>query len=443
MMRGTRASSTIRDLTLSCFGSLFAFLLVRWVSEPSFGFTTHLLIYLGGALVFSFLGYWISGLNKVIRESSSDWSGRRLILMLLAKEIGQAGILISPFTGEYNAATILLAVLADFVFSLALIFYPRVLYARMRKESQELHDLPNLMNALVMGCDDKAIEMAREAEASGHYSIMGLLSKKPELNGKVIDHFIVFYADSPEALNQLQWRLGGIDCVLIPKGQDNDEGDAQLPPSSLSGSKEEKTVVKDHMGAVGKIVKRSFDLVLSAVLLLLFLPLFILSALAVYFEDGRPVIYKQERIGRGGKAFNILKFRTMRTDAEQFGPALYVGDEDPRLTRVGKFLRQHHLDELPQLWNVFRGDMSFIGYRPERQFFIDKIMAVNPRYRYLYQIRPGVTSYATLYNGYTDTLEKKLRRLDLDLYYLRNHSVGFDIRILGLTFLNIAGGKKF
>ena len=133
----------------------------------------------------------------------------------------------------------------------------------------------------------------------------------------------------------------------------------------------------------------------------------------------------------------------MRTDAEQFGPALYVGDEDPRLTRVGKFLRQHHLDELPQLWNVFRGDMSFIGYRPERQFFIDKIMAVNPRYRYLYQIRPGVTSYATLYNGYTDTLEKMLRRLDLDLYYLRNHSVGFDIRILGLTFLNIAGGKKF
>ena len=118
-------------------------------------------------------------------------------------------------------------------------------------------------------------------------------------------------------------------------------------------------------------------------------------------------------------------------------------DDDPRLTRVGKFLRQHHLDELPQLWNVFKGDMSFIGYRPERAFYINKIMEVNPRYRYLYQIRPGVTSYATLYNGYTDSLEKMLRRLDLDLYYLRNHSLGFDARILALTFLNIVRGKKF
>ena len=133
----------------------------------------------------------------------------------------------------------------------------------------------------------------------------------------------------------------------------------------------------------------------------------------------------------------------MRLDAEQGGPALYSGDSDDRLTKVGRFLRQHHLDELPQLWNVLRGDMSFIGYRPERQYYIDQIMERNPRYRYLYQIRPGVTSYATLYNGYTDTLEKMLTRLDLDLYYLRNHSVLFDAKVLGLTFLKIVSGRKF
>ena len=134
----------------------------------------------------------------------------------------------------------------------------------------------------------------------------------------------------------------------------------------------------------------------------------------------------------------------MRIDAEAAGkPALYSGDDDPRLTRVGKFLRQHHLDELPQLWNVFRGDMSFIGYRPERRYYIDQIMAVNPRYQYLFQFRPGVTSYATLYNGYTDTLDKMLTRLELDLYYLRNHSLWFDARVLALTFLRIVGGKKF
>ena len=133
----------------------------------------------------------------------------------------------------------------------------------------------------------------------------------------------------------------------------------------------------------------------------------------------------------------------MRTDAEAAGAQLYAGDSDPRLTRVGAFLRKHHLDELPQLWNVLRGDMSFIGYRPERQVYIRQIMEHNPRYRYLYQIRPGVTSYATLYNGYTDTLEKMLTRLDLDLYYLRHHSILFDARVLGLTFLNIVSGKKF
>ena len=113
------------------------------------------------------------------------------------------------------------------------------------------------------------------------------------------------------------------------------------------------------------------------------------------------------------------------------------------MTKIGKFLRAHHLDELPQLWNVFNGDMAFIGYRPERKFFIDQIMEHDPRYAFLYQIRPGVTSYATLYNGYTDTMEKMLRRLEFDLYYLAHRSWWFDCKVLFLTFLNIVGGKKF
>ena len=114
-----------------------------------------------------------------------------------------------------------------------------------------------------------------------------------------------------------------------------------------------------------------------------------------------------------------------------------------RFTKVGRFLRVHHLDELPQLWNVVRGDMSFIGPRPERNFYIDQIMKLDPRYAYLYQIRPGVTSYATLYNGYTDTMEKMLKRLELDLYYLKHRSWWFDITILFKTFVNLAIGKKF
>ena len=144
-----------------------------------------------------------------------------------------------------------------------------------------------------------------------------------------------------------------------------------------------------------------------------------------------------------GKPFNIYKFRSMRIGAENAGPRLFAGEKDDRLTKTGKFLRDHHLDELPQLWNVFVGDMAFIGPRPERKFYIDKIMECDPRYAQLYKIRPGVTSYATLYNGYTDTLEKMLRRLELDLYYLEHRSWIFDMKILWQTFYKIVSGNKF
>ena len=191
-------------------------------------------------------------------------------------------------------------------------------------------------------------------------------------------------------------------------------------------------------------MKRLLDFIISACCLLIFSPLFLICYLAIKLSGG-PVIYKQERIGRFGRPFFIYKYRSMRIDAEKMGPQLSHagGDDDPRLTKIGKFLRRHHLDELPQLWNVLVGEMAFVGYRPERKHFIDQIMEHDPRYAFLYQIRPGVTSYATLYNGYTDTMEKMLRRLELDLYYLRHRSFWFDIKVLALTFGSIIFGKKF
>ena len=189
--------------------------------------------------------------------------------------------------------------------------------------------------------------------------------------------------------------------------------------------------------------KRIIDFLIAAGCIIIFSPLFLICYIAVKWEDGGPAFYQQERIGLHGKPFFIYKFRSMRVDAEKDGSALYQHEKDDRMTKVGKFLRDHHLDELPQLWNVLKGDMAFIGPRPERQYYIDQIIQRNPRYTELYQIRPGVTSYATLYNGYTDTLEKMLKRLELDLYYLEHRSWWFDIKILFNTFTNIAIGKKF
>ena len=201
--------------------------------------------------------------------------------------------------------------------------------------------------------------------------------------------------------------------------------------------------IPDGMNSFERNVKRVGDCIIASILMMLFSPLFLVCYIAVKREDGGPVIFKQERIGRFGRPFYIYKFRSMRLDAEKKGPALYAGGRDKRLTKIGKFLPEHHLDELPQLWNVFCGDMSFIGPRPERKFYIDKIMERDPRYRFLYQIRPGVTSYATLYNGYTDTIEKMLRRLRYDLFYLQHRSWWLDFKILIKTFINIVFGKKF
>ena len=201
--------------------------------------------------------------------------------------------------------------------------------------------------------------------------------------------------------------------------------------------------IPDGMNSFERNVKRVGDCIIASIFMMLFSPLFLVCYIAVKREDGGPVIFKQERIGRFGRPFYIYKFRSMRLDAEKKGPALYAGGKDKRLTKIGKFLREHHLDELPQLWNVFCGDMSFIGPRPERKFYIDKIMERDPRYRFLYQIRPGVTSYATLYNGYTDTIEKMLRRLRYDLFYLQHRSWWLDFKILIKTFINIVFGKKF
>lgn len=189
-------------------------------------------------------------------------------------------------------------------------------------------------------------------------------------------------------------------------------------------------------------MKRTLDLLIALLCLIVFSPLILVCYIAIKVGGG-PAIYKQERIGLGGKPFYIYKFRSMVVDAEKEGKELLQQEDDPRLTRIGRFLRSHHLDELPQLWNVLIGDMAFVGPRPERKYFIQQIMEHDPRYEQLYALRPGVTSYATLHNGYTDTMEKMLKRLEMDLYYLEHHTLWMDARILWQTFLSIIFGRKF
>ena len=199
----------------------------------------------------------------------------------------------------------------------------------------------------------------------------------------------------------------------------------------------------DAMGPVGRGVKRLMDIAGALGGLLVFSPLYLLAYVMIKREDHGPAVFSQERIGYGGRPFTLYKFRSMAVKAEEDGIPQLCAEQDERLTKVGKFLREHHLDELPQLWNVLKGDMSMVGPRPERKFFVDKIMKENPDYQYLYQLKPGLFSKATLYNGYTDTMEKMLERLRMDLEYLDTRTIWMDIDIIFRTVMSILTGKKF
>ena len=428
----------LQDCVLSCVTSLLSILLVRWLSDPVPGFTATVLVWVASAFAATLAASFATGSFKSVRRWFTLRSAGRLLYMVLLKEAILAVALLTGLVSLPEVYLSVLVVLADTVLTVAVIFYTRIILRMMSKSeiSHVKHDA-SLRRALIAGTGEEAVAMAERISRSGQFCVVGYVSRDHSLAGRRIGEVVVFHCETIDDLRTLEWRLGGIDCIFFPPDNEYTAG------GSAAVSSAGDIPVSDGMGLAGRVVKRGFDLVASSVLILIFLPLAIVSAVAVKLGDGGPVLYRQERIGKNARRFNILKFRSMRQDAEAAGAQLYSGEKDPRLTRVGAFLRAHHLDELPQLWNVFRGDMSFIGYRPERQVFIDRIMEHNPRYRYLYQIRPGVTSYATLYNGYTDTIEKMLTRLDLDLYYLRNRSLMFDLRVLALTFFSIIFGKKF
>ena len=199
----------------------------------------------------------------------------------------------------------------------------------------------------------------------------------------------------------------------------------------------------DAMGKLQHSLKRAFDIISSLIGFIICSPLFIVVILLLTYQNNGSVFFRQVRIGYKGQPFIIYKFRTMSSVVEEEGPQLIANSDGANSTRLELFLRNHHLDELPQLWNVLRGDMSFVGPRPERQFFINKIQAHPDRYNLIYQMKPGLTSEATLYNGYTDTMEKMLRRMEMDIHYLEHRSLWLDFIIVIKTILNIITGKKF
>jgi sugar transferase (PEP-CTERM system associated) len=185
-----------------------------------------------------------------------------------------------------------------------------------------------------------------------------------------------------------------------------------------------------RQGWLRTVVKRVFDLAASLILLTVTLPLMIVTTIAIALESGFPVIYRQERVGYEGKTFTVLKFRSMGHDAEQGGQARWAVARDPRVTRVGRVIRKLRIDELPQLFNVLRGEMSFVGPRPERPEFVDLLTAQIPYYAVRHSVKPGLTGWAQVRYSYGATVEQSVRKLEYDLYYVKNHTLALDILVL-------------
>lgn len=236
----------------------------------------------------------------------------------------------------------------------------------------------------------------------------------------------------------LECKLRGINIIELSSFFEREKGQLQL--ESLNAS---WIILSEgfKQGLARDTIKRIFDLVVSLVIMLISLPAMALTALAIYLESGGPVLYRQERVGQHGKPFTILKFRSMRCDAEQDGKPRWAGKDDDRTTRVGRFIRRVRLDELPQLFNVFMGHMSFVGPRPERPYFVDELTRQIPYYNSRHTVKPGITGWAQVCYAYGASVEDAVEKLQYDLYYVKNHTLFLDMMVLFQTVQVVLWGK--
>ena len=236
----------------------------------------------------------------------------------------------------------------------------------------------------------------------------------------------------------LDCRLKGVHVVELSTFFERERGQVQL--ESLNAS---WMVLSDgfKQGIVRDLVKRLFDLFVSLTILVLALPLMILAMMLIAWESGFPILYRQERVGQGGRIFTIYKFRSMVQDAEKEGTPQWAQAGDARVTRVGNVMRLLRIDELPQIFNVFRGDMSFVGPRPERPFFVDQLIEQVPYYASRHSIKPGITGWAQVRYAYGASLEDAIEKLQYDLYYVKNHTFFLDLLILFQTAQVVLFGK--
>lgn len=319
-------------------------------------------------------------------------------------------------------------------------------------------------NTLIIGSNENALQLYRELEGlkksvgfifKGFVHINGgknhaLVNILPHLGHfkdiesviaehQIEDVIIALESNEHDKIGAILNELEGkhVNVKIIPKMYDILSG--QVKMSSILGAPL-IDINQEIMPVWQQYTKRIMDVSLSILSLIILMPIYVIIGFGVKLSSKGPIFYSHERIGLHGKPFKIFKFRSMCQDAEKNGPAL-SSENDSRITPFGKFLRRSRLDELPQFWNVLIGDMSLVGPRPERQFFIDQIVKSAPHYKHLHKVRPGITSWGQVKYGYAENVEQMIERLKFDVLYIENMSLSVDLKILIHTVLIVFQGR--
>lgn len=411
--------------------------------------------------IFWLILYTISGYyNNVFSKSRLKELGQTFFVTLIGVVILFFATILNDVIISYKSYYVSFIMLFGLQFTFT--YFCRLIITT--RTARKIHRKEIGFNTLIMGSNDNACAIYKEIEnqvySSGNIIVgfVNVFDIKEYKVEKYIPH-LGYYKDAAkiikeheieeviiaierseiETIDKILVILESLDVVvkIIPIMQD-----------IIFGTVKQEAiwhaplirVTPELMPIWQQVAKRVFDIVASLMVITVFSPLYIFTAIMVKLSSPGPVFYRQERIGKHGVPFNMLKFRSMYVDAEKMGPQLSK-DDDPRITPWGKFMRKTRLDEIPQFFTVLGGKMSIVGYRPERQFYIDQIVQRAPHYIMLLKIKPGITSWGEVKFGYASNVDEMVERLKYDILYIENMNLAIDIKILIYTVLIVVQGR--
>jgi sugar transferase (PEP-CTERM system associated) len=454
LLRRSIPPAALAQLGAEAVWLLIAVLIARWLDgEPTAAITRNL----GPALVFALTMVVFIGAFGLYRRDRkfvfSAYVGRLLLAMLIGAPVAYATATMLPGGGDFQQMFGVILILA---------FAGLIVVRRMVVSPMVRTLMPHRVLVLGTGAEARVVEASLDAGDAPDIDLVGFypLEKVPDnmvSSGRVVargrsledtvrqlgvNEIIVAVRDQRGGVlslrSLLSCRLAGTQVTDLARFFERVHG--RIPIDSLKAS----WLIYGQgfrQDMLRTFVKRTFDIAASLALLVFTLPVAIITALLIAMESGFPVIYRQERVGLHGRTFNVLKFRSMKTDAEADGKALWAAVDDPRVTRLGSFLRRSRIDELPQLFNVLRGEMSLVGPRPERPVFVDMLTEQIPFYAVRHSVKPGITGWAQVRYSYGADVEQAMRKLEYDLYYVKNHTLFLDLLILLRTIRVVLLGE--